>query len=125
MFFYKRYQNQFYIFQDGGCSAPVAAHANIENDKINIEAGVWSLDGTESIREVVSAQLDSGDEVIDGNETKISAISVPKGLDQKNRMKLAHKAGVIVAENLLAKGAGNILKTAKDAIEKAKNNEAN
>jgi porphobilinogen deaminase len=38
-----------YIFeQEGGCSAPVAAHGEIQNGSLTIQAGVWSLDGSET-----------------------------------------------------------------------------
>jgi porphobilinogen deaminase len=37
------------FYQEGGCSAPVAAHAEIQDDNLSILAGVWSLDGKQKI----------------------------------------------------------------------------
>ena len=44
-------RNKFFLIfiskQEGGCSAPVAAHAELEDGNLSILAGVWSLDGSE------------------------------------------------------------------------------
>lgn len=34
---------------EGGCSAPVGAYAQIQNSKLNLKAGVFSLDGREKV----------------------------------------------------------------------------
>lgn len=34
---------------EGGCSAPVGAYAQIKDDKLNLKAGVFSLDGSEKV----------------------------------------------------------------------------
>lgn len=34
---------------EGGCSAPVGAYAEIKNDKLSLQAGVFSLDGKEKV----------------------------------------------------------------------------
>ena len=50
LIFYKFFNHWFYcFFQEGGCSAPVAAHAELNDGSLSILAGVWSLDGTEKL----------------------------------------------------------------------------
>ena len=43
---------------NGGCHAPVAAHARIENGRIHIEAVVGSLDGSELLQSSLSGNIE-------------------------------------------------------------------
>jgi len=47
----------FFICQEGGCSAPVAAHAEIQDDNLSILAGVWSLDGSQKKLRTIQVNL--------------------------------------------------------------------
>ena len=43
---------------EGGCSAPVAAHASAIEGGLRLEGGVWSLDGAETRRAVMTVLFD-------------------------------------------------------------------
>ena len=42
---------------EGGCQIPIGAHAEIENEKINLEALVASLDGKKLLRKSLSSEM--------------------------------------------------------------------
>ncbi len=87
---------------EGGCSAPVAAHAAVDADGVmTLDAGVWSLDGSTSLRKSVSARV-SQHSVGITLEAKELAACVAE----------AERVGTKLAEELLAEGAGDILKAA-------------
>ena len=46
---------------EGGCSAPVAAHAAVDADGLSLEGGVWSLDGKETKRAVMTVKFEDSD----------------------------------------------------------------
>ena len=60
------------FFQDGGCSAPLAAHARIFEKSLHIEGGVWSLDGKTFIKEKLEVILKNAD--IEEKSDVVSAI---------------------------------------------------
>lgn len=56
-------ERQFLRRVEGGCSAPVGALARIENNKLFLEAGVFSLDGSKSLRVEKELPLSQADEL--------------------------------------------------------------
>ena len=99
----------------------MAAHARVFEDVLHIEAGVWSLDGQESLRESQSIDLKSHKEI--GAQSMFAAIAHCSEIGQ-SKMHLAQEAGAQVAQALLKKGAVRILSAAKQAVEKSRS-EAN
>ena len=47
------------LLQEGGCSAPLGAHAFVEDNNLKMEAGVWSLNGEKSVRCSLTTSLDT------------------------------------------------------------------
>ncbi len=87
---------------EGGCSAPVAAHAHLNGDILSIDGGVWSLNGEQTRRDSV--------------ETKIPEDNKDNSVVEMERLagwKEAEEAGLLLAEKLLGVGAGQILEEAK------------
>jgi hydroxymethylbilane synthase len=73
----------------GGCSVPVFGLAEWEGDNLTFNGGIISLDGQQLLRERMSQSAQN-----------------PENL------------GVMVAENLLAKGADEILRVIKSELKK-------
>ncbi|CAL4130417.1 unnamed protein product, partial [Meganyctiphanes norvegica] len=112
---------------EGGCSAPVAVHSKIENGKIVLKGGVWSLDGGQELVNVMSTddlnelEEESNDTNEDcgppPNKSAKLAILDPCGLvppmGQTDQYNKAYHLGVKLAKSLLDMGALPILEEAK------------
>ena len=105
---------------EGGCSAPVAAHAEIKEDGICLEGGVWSLDGQEERREKMERKLESTEGAkkakTDSEMVAEFASVVASGPMLEQEMKVAEELGETLAKKLLDRGAGKILAEAKATI---------
>lgn len=127
---------------DGGCSAPLAAHARILEKSLHMTGGVWSLDGKTFIKGELEAEVISKEKSLHmtgsvwhldektpiketlevDEEEKIdvaSAILVPKCESEYAK---ARDAGFRLAEIMVAKGAQEILKAAKNEVHKLREN---
>jgi hydroxymethylbilane synthase len=71
---------------EGGCSVPVFALAHLTKDQVHIRGGVVSLDGTKMLIETANSSIDYPEE-----------------------------AGQILAERIIARGGGEILKEIKSS----------
>jgi len=82
---------------DGGCQAPMAAHARLSPDgaRLRVDALVGSIDGDEVLRAGTDAWLTSDDPAV--------------------RLRAAIEAGREVASSLLSRGAGRLLAHAREA----------
>jgi len=72
---------------EGGCQVPIGALAHIEGDQINLEGVVGNLDGSKNLRERISGNVSDADAL-----------------------------GTRLAEQLLKKGAGDILESTRRAV---------
>jgi len=103
---------------EGGCSAPLGAHAYVESNNLYVEGGVWSLCGKTSVRCDLMVSLDKQEE-----ETfkvdQLSAITIPADHEKKDYI-LAYEAGVNLATKMLNEGAKIILDDAKREVQKLK-----
>ncbi|KAK8406414.1 hypothetical protein O3P69_007234 [Scylla paramamosain] len=107
---------------EGGCSAPVAVHTKVTEDQLNLQGGVWSLDGSEELRHTMSTPLAEPDSSSDSLEQPVKMAKVSttpytgvvsrQGLD--HFMSQAHNLGVNLAKHLLSAGADRILQAAKE-----------
>ena len=77
---------------EGGCQVPIGALARIEGDQINLEGVVGNLDGSKNLRERIS-----------GNVSDANAL------------------GTRLAEQMLEKGAGEILEEVHLSVENSAN----
>ncbi|NKG34140.1 hydroxymethylbilane synthase [Acinetobacter junii] len=76
-----RAERAFNAYLEGGCQVPIAGYATITQNQLHIEGRVGSVDGKTLLKEQLSGALDEGE-----------------------------RLGVVLAEKLLAKGAGELLK---------------
>ncbi len=101
-------------FLDGGCSAPIAAHAEVENESLAIDAGVWSLCGKTCVRDKLVSPLKESLPEAEGL-SQLSAITIPKDED-KSPYLLAHRAGIQLGQTLVGKGARSVLESARAQV---------
>jgi len=105
---------------EGGCSAPVAGHAEIsEGQELVLKAGVWSLDGTDSVvmEDKVSVQTPSDVAKMSWDTQKMFA-SVSGHVGLHEVLNAAASLGDALGQKMLEKGAGEILKAAKEETER-------
>lgn len=76
-----RAERAFNAYLEGGCQVPIAGYATITQNQLHIEGRVGSVDGKTLLKEQLSGALDEGE-----------------------------RLGVVLAEKLLAQGAGELLK---------------
>uniref|UniRef100_A0AAY5EN38 hydroxymethylbilane synthase n=1 Tax=Electrophorus electricus TaxID=8005 RepID=A0AAY5EN38_ELEEL len=97
---------------EGGCSVPVAVHTEVKNSVLYLTGAVYSLDGTDCLKDTMQTNIDLHDLVHDGAGERahvgVTAHSLPLlALDA------AEKLGTDLANLLLSKGAQDILTTAR------------
>ncbi len=100
---------------EGGCSAPVAAHAEVRGGGggvLAIEGGVWSLCGTQSRTSRMTRRLPD----LPTAETSpaADADAAAASIDSTHGWVCAEELGRELAEELLGQGAGPILDGAKE-----------
>ena len=103
-------------FKDGGCSAPLAAHAHVNDGKLHMDGGVWSLDGKTSVRKKVTVNIrEAVEDDIDVHE--LAAIVIPT-MQDKSEYVAAERAGTVLAQALISQGADKVLHGAKLQVQK-------
>ncbi|KAH0623398.1 hypothetical protein JD844_031671 [Phrynosoma platyrhinos] len=98
---------------EGGCSVPVAVSTTLKDFQLYLTGAVYSLDGSESLRETMQKSVKFPLENEDGpnddsQHVGITANNIPHGA-----LKAAEKLGMEVADLLLSKGAKQILNVAR------------
>lgn len=103
---------------DGGCSSPIAVFCDLQDDKLLLRGGVFSVDGAQRMYEEMSIDLSVEPINVDYQDSYTDIIhqNVPA-----YKMHLAHGLGVDLAERMMAKGADKIITAAKIA-NKPENN---
>eukprot|EP00095_Tigriopus_kingsejongensis_P000609 maker-scaffold95_size379157-snap-gene-2.38 protein:Tk00609 transcript:maker-scaffold95_size379157-snap-gene-2.38-mRNA-1 annotation:"porphobilinogen deaminase" len=96
---------------EGGCSAPVAAHAEVMDGNLVLKGGVWSLDGQEKILHDISVPL--GGDQLAGDDTQHAGF-VGLNINAAD-LKAAETLGLDLATYFIAHGAEPILAQAKAA----------
>ncbi|XP_072166326.1 porphobilinogen deaminase-like [Diadema setosum] len=106
---------------EGGCSAPVAVHTEINDGELMLTAAVLSLDGSELREEKMTVKLPqdltqehSFDSESNAETQLYSSVVAP--LISQHAMQEAEALGIRLAKALFDKGAGPILQAAKDEI---------
>uniref|UniRef100_H2MKJ5 hydroxymethylbilane synthase n=1 Tax=Oryzias latipes TaxID=8090 RepID=H2MKJ5_ORYLA len=89
---------------EGGCSVPVAVHTYIKDSQLYLTGAVYSLDGSESLKETM--QTKEVDERL--QRVGVTATKIPADLQDG-----AERLGVDLADLLLTKGAKEILTVAR------------
>ncbi|CAL8350686.1 unnamed protein product [Lota lota] len=99
---------------EGGCSVPVAVHTELKDSQLYLTGAVYSLDGSDSLKETMQASLSAGAERVDDRvDERVQRVGVTaakiSGPDQDS----AEKLGTGLANLLLSKGAKEILAVAR------------
>ncbi|TRY72376.1 hypothetical protein TCAL_04743 [Tigriopus californicus] len=97
---------------EGGCSAPVAAHAQVQEGVLSMKGGVWSLDGSDALVAVSTVTLSgNSDPPTVQNESQYAGF-VGLNLHEAD-LQSAHDLGLNLALKLIKRGAEKILMAAK------------
>ncbi|XP_038159081.1 porphobilinogen deaminase-like isoform X3 [Cyprinodon tularosa] len=99
---------------EGGCSVPVAVHTEVKGSQLYLTGAVYSLDGSESLKETMETSIAAGDEQsrekVDEQIQRVgvTALKLPAASQDA-----AERLGVDLANLLLNKGAKEILTVAR------------
>ncbi|CAN2387915.1 Porphobilinogen deaminase [Pristimantis euphronides] len=98
---------------EGGCSVPVAVCTAIKDSQLYLTGAVYSLDGSDCLKETMQRTVVFPDEEVDGpnddsQHVGITALGVPQ-----NALDSAERLGSELADLLLSKGAKEILTVAR------------
>lgn len=105
---------------EGGCSVPVAVNSSVQDGKMILTGGVWSLCGKQSLVQTHQLQMEgsvvaAGDMLNDNNKSYVGIVAA--NIDATELI-VAEAVGVQLAEQLLAQGAKDILAAAKAENDK-------
>ncbi|KAL0972893.1 hypothetical protein UPYG_G00196140 [Umbra pygmaea] len=98
---------------EGGCSVPVAVHTEVKDSQLYLTGAVYSLDGSDSLKETMQTSLAShikGEEHVD---ERVQRVGVTANNIPSPAQDAAEKLGLDLANLLLSKGAKEILTVAR------------
>jgi hydroxymethylbilane synthase len=103
---------------EGGCSVPVAVNTSVSSVDVSLTGGVWSLDGSKSLKATKTEQFkeNSSPKRRKSDIDTFAAIKA-ENLDQ-DELIAAEFVGRSLAEELLSQGAKSILEEAKSQNDK-------
>uniref|UniRef100_A0AAR2KAM4 Porphobilinogen deaminase n=1 Tax=Pygocentrus nattereri TaxID=42514 RepID=A0AAR2KAM4_PYGNA len=93
---------------EGGCSVPVAVHTEVKNSQLYLTGAVYSLDGSDSLKETMQTSIALDSQVSIFQRVGITALKVSGAAQDA-----AERLGVDLANLLLSKGAKEILTVAR------------
>ncbi|XP_064157288.1 porphobilinogen deaminase-like isoform X2 [Anguilla rostrata] len=97
-----------------GCSVPVAVHTEIKDLQLYLTGAVYSLDGSDSLKETMQTSIEPGNEVEDEEvDASVQRVGVTASNVSRAAQDAAEKLGVELAKLLLSKGARDILTVAR------------
>lgn len=117
--FYESFQISFLMLSD--ISTDILSVVQVTENKLDLQGGVWSLDGTKEVQHTMSTLLAKPDSSSDPSEqpkkaaklsTTYCGVTSLQGLD--HHMSQAHKLGLSLARYIIGKGGDQILRTAKE-----------
>ncbi|XP_015248264.1 PREDICTED: porphobilinogen deaminase isoform X2 [Cyprinodon variegatus] len=98
---------------EGGCSVPVAVHTEVKDSQLYLTGAVYSLDGSESLKETMETSIAAGDESREKVDEQIQRVGVTALKLPAASQDAAERLGVDLANLLLNKGAKEILTVAR------------
>lgn len=99
---------------EGGCSVPVAVHTEVKDLQLYLTGAVYSLDGSDSLKETMQTSIEPGNEVEDEEvDASVQRVGVTASNVSRAAQDAAEKLGVELAKLLLSKGARDILTVAR------------
>uniref|UniRef100_A0A8C5CWW0 hydroxymethylbilane synthase n=1 Tax=Gadus morhua TaxID=8049 RepID=A0A8C5CWW0_GADMO len=93
---------------EGGCSVPVAVHSELKDSQLYLTGAVYSLDGSDSLKETMQATLSVTTPLDTQHRVGVTAAKI-WGPDQDS----AERLGSGLAELLISRGAREILAVAR------------
>uniref|UniRef100_A0A3B5A9N9 hydroxymethylbilane synthase n=1 Tax=Stegastes partitus TaxID=144197 RepID=A0A3B5A9N9_9TELE len=94
---------------EGGCSVPVAVHTQVKDSQLYLTGAVYSLDGSDSLKETMQTSITSSEEV----DERLQRVGVTASKVPGEAQDRAERLGVDLANLLLSKGAKEILTVAR------------
>ncbi|XP_074071332.1 porphobilinogen deaminase isoform X5 [Macrotis lagotis] len=101
------------VGQEGGCSVPVAVHTVLKDEQLYLTGGVWSLDGSDSLKETMQTTINILAQHEDGPEDDMQRVSITARNIPQGAQTAAENLGISLANLLLNKGAKKILDVAR------------
>ncbi|KAG7222437.1 hypothetical protein INR49_016258 [Caranx melampygus] len=98
---------------EGGCSVPVAVHTEVKDSQLYLTGAVYSLDGSDSLKDTMQTSVAAGDESSEGVDEKVQRVGVTASKISGAAQDRAERLGVDLANLLLSKGAKEILTVAR------------
>ncbi|XP_068440458.1 porphobilinogen deaminase-like [Clinocottus analis] len=98
---------------EGGCSVPVAVHTELKNSQLYLTGAVYSLDGSESLKETMQTSVSADDKSSDAVDEQLQHVGVTAAKIPGEAQDNAERLGVDLANLLLSKGAKEILTVAR------------
>uniref|UniRef100_A0A4X2K755 Porphobilinogen deaminase n=1 Tax=Vombatus ursinus TaxID=29139 RepID=A0A4X2K755_VOMUR len=101
------------VGQEGGCSVPVAVHTVLKDGQLYLTGGVWSLDGSDSLKETMQTTINVLAQHEDGPEDDVQRVGITARNISQGAQMAAENLGISLANLLLNKGAKKILDVAR------------
>uniref|UniRef100_A0A5F8HFB5 Porphobilinogen deaminase n=1 Tax=Monodelphis domestica TaxID=13616 RepID=A0A5F8HFB5_MONDO len=101
------------VGQEGGCSVPVAVDTTLKDGQLYLTGGVWSLDGSDSLKETMQTTINDSAQHEDGPEDDVQRVGITAQHISQGVQRAAENLGISLANLLLNKGARNILDVAR------------
>ncbi|XP_034403920.1 porphobilinogen deaminase-like isoform X2 [Cyclopterus lumpus] len=98
---------------EGGCSVPVAVHTELKNSQLYLTGAVYSLDGSDSLKETMQTSVAAEDKSSDAVDERVQHVGVTATRIPGEAQDGAERLGVDLAKLLLSKGAKEILTVAR------------
>ncbi|XP_044312302.1 porphobilinogen deaminase isoform X2 [Varanus komodoensis] len=102
---------------EGGCSVPVAVSTLLKDFQLYMTGAVYSLDGSDSLRETMQTSVHFPEENGDGPSDNIQHVGITARNIPHLAQAAAEKLGIQLAELLLSQGARHILTVARQLNE--------
>uniref|UniRef100_A0A8D0CTI1 Porphobilinogen deaminase n=1 Tax=Sander lucioperca TaxID=283035 RepID=A0A8D0CTI1_SANLU len=97
---------------EGGCSVPVAVHTEVKDSQLYLTGAVYSLDGSDSLKETMQTCIAADDKVTEVDE-QFQRVGVTASKISGEAQDRAERLGIDLANLLLSKGAKEILTVAR------------
>lgn len=104
---------------EGGCSVPVAVYTEVKNSQVYLTGAVYSLDGSDSLKETMQTSISSDDQTEEQEKVdeKVQRVGITALKVSGAAQDAAVKLGVDLGNLLLSKGAKEILTVARQLNE--------
>ncbi|CAB1347553.1 unnamed protein product [Coregonus sp. 'balchen'] len=98
---------------EGGCSVPVAVHTEVKDSQLYLTGAVYSLDGSDSLKETMQTGIASDNKVEEQVDEGVQRAGITANNMPGPAQDASEKLGLDLANLLLSKGAKEILTVAR------------